>query len=66
MRVIAEGVEREEQLSLLTRLGRGLVQGYYIGRPGNAKETTALLKNRVAFNVLRCTILVLNYLKECR
>jgi len=47
MKVIAEGVEQEEQLSLLTRLGCDLVQGYLIARPVDAKATTLLLKNRV-------------------
>lgn len=33
MTTVAEGVEDEETLDLLTELGVGLVQGYHLGRP---------------------------------
>ena len=33
LRVVAEGVETEQQLDLLRRMGCGLVQGYLTGRP---------------------------------
>jgi diguanylate cyclase (GGDEF)-like protein len=33
MRVIAEGVETEEQMGLITRIGCNEVQGYLLGRP---------------------------------
>ena len=32
-RIVAEGVEREETLKLLTEMGCDLVQGYFIGKP---------------------------------
>ncbi|EYT07013.1 EAL domain-containing protein [Klebsiella oxytoca] len=34
MRIVAEGVETEEQLTSLRKLGCDLVQGYLIGKPG--------------------------------
>ncbi|MBR4474173.1 MAG: EAL domain-containing protein [Oscillospiraceae bacterium] len=36
--VVAEGVETEEQLRLLKRLGCSVVQGYYFSRPVDAEE----------------------------
>ncbi|SQC42668.1 diguanylate cyclase/cyclic diguanylate phosphodiesterase [Klebsiella pneumoniae] len=33
MRIVAEGVETEEQLASLQALGCDLVQGYLIGKP---------------------------------
>jgi len=38
LQVVAEGVETEEQLRLLNRLGCDIAQGYFIGRPGEAKD----------------------------
>ena len=40
---IAEGVEREEQVGALRRLGCHLGQGYHLGRPMDAAAATALL-----------------------
>ena len=40
---IAEGVERPEQLTLLTELGCDLVQGYLTGRPTDAATIGKLL-----------------------
>lgn len=41
--VIAEGVERAEQMELLKGFGCGLAQGYYFSRPVPAAEFTELL-----------------------
>ena len=38
MRVVAEGVEDDETLQVLSRLGCDRVQGYLIGKPGPAAE----------------------------
>ena len=41
LQVVAEGVEEQSTLDLLTRLGCDLAQGYHVGRPGPA-ETLVL------------------------
>jgi EAL domain-containing protein (putative c-di-GMP-specific phosphodiesterase class I) len=38
LEVIAEGVETEQQLKLVTQFGADLAQGYFIGRPMPAEE----------------------------
>ncbi len=38
LRVIAEGVETRQQLSLLKELGCQIYQGFYFARPMSAKE----------------------------
>ncbi len=43
LRVIAEGVEAEEQLNLLADKGCDVIQGYLISRPLPAEEVTQLL-----------------------
>jgi EAL domain-containing protein (putative c-di-GMP-specific phosphodiesterase class I) len=43
LRVIAEGVEEEEQLNLLVDKGCDVIQGYLISRPLPADEVTQLL-----------------------
>ena len=42
--VVAEGVETEDQLALLTDLGATHAQGFLLGRPQPAAELTALLE----------------------
>lgn len=43
-RVLAEGVERSTQLETLRQMGCDHIQGFYIGKPSSAEQTTALLK----------------------
>ncbi|WP_030440049.1 EAL domain-containing protein [Actinoplanes subtropicus] len=38
LKVVAEGVETEDQLELLGRMGARYAQGYYLGRPGPADQ----------------------------
>jgi diguanylate cyclase (GGDEF)-like protein/PAS domain S-box-containing protein len=38
LKVVAEGVETEDQLRLLARMGARYAQGYYLGRPGPADQ----------------------------
>ena len=45
LKVVAEGVETEEQLALLQRLQCDYVQGYLIGRPMGPAEARALLQS---------------------
>jgi diguanylate cyclase (GGDEF)-like protein len=44
IRVLAEGVEDQEQLTILTELGCDEVQGYYFGRPVPVHEAGNLLR----------------------
>jgi diguanylate cyclase (GGDEF)-like protein/PAS domain S-box-containing protein len=46
LRVIAEGVETQQQLADLEELGCGYAQGYLLGRPMPAEELTAVLKQQ--------------------
>lgn len=41
-RVIAEGVERQEEVDILTELGIDLIQGHFIARPAPAAEASAV------------------------
>jgi diguanylate cyclase (GGDEF)-like protein/PAS domain S-box-containing protein len=45
MKVIAEGVEKEEQLTQLRKLGCDRIQGYYFQRPLSALHTTQYLQS---------------------
>ena len=46
LRVVAEGVETEQQASILRRLGCDQMQGYLFSRPLAAKQLAALLASR--------------------
>ncbi|QYJ80699.1 EAL domain-containing protein [Shewanella acanthi] len=46
--VVAEGVENEEQLKLLTAMGCDLVQGYYYSKPLIAEECFAFIQQHRA------------------
>lgn len=44
--LLAEGVEREEEIDMLRNLGCKLFQGYYFGRPMPSAEFTAFAEDR--------------------
>jgi diguanylate cyclase (GGDEF)-like protein len=46
MRVVAEGVETEDQARVLREMACGEAQGYYFGRPMNATDSSALMQRR--------------------
>ncbi len=45
IRIVTEGIETLEQLSVLKLMGCDIAQGYYFGRPGPVKNFIHLLKN---------------------
>jgi EAL domain-containing protein (putative c-di-GMP-specific phosphodiesterase class I) len=45
MRVIAEGVETEEELALLTALGCDEIQGYFISKPVPPADIPGVIKH---------------------
>jgi len=45
LRVVAEGVERKEQLEFLRKLGCDEIQGYYISYPIPADDVLKLFKH---------------------
>jgi diguanylate cyclase (GGDEF)-like protein len=49
MRVVAEGVERREQLECLRELGCDEVQGYFIGAPVPGEGAAALIEKPILF-----------------
>ena len=51
LKVVAEGVETEQQLADLEELGCDYVQGYLLGRPVSEQEFTAMLRRQ---NELAC------------
>ena len=46
LRVVAEGVETQEQMDYLLHYGCDLIQGYYFSRPVPAEEALLLLKKQ--------------------
>lgn len=46
VKVVAEGVETQEQLDALRVIGCDLAQGYLLGKPTSADATTALLRRQ--------------------
>ena len=46
LNVVAEGIERKEQIPVLKQLGIDLAQGYYLGRPKPAREIESIYKLR--------------------
>ncbi|MBN0988200.1 EAL domain-containing protein [Amphritea pacifica] len=46
--ISAEGVENEQQARILTALGSGQVQGYYLGNPMPAEATQTLIEQQAA------------------
>lgn len=44
LKVVAEGVEQEEQKEILKSLSCDLIQGYYYSKPLNLEQTESMLK----------------------
>ncbi len=54
IKVIAEGVETQEQLELLRRYGCDITQGYFCSRPLAVESFTELLQNWDRLSVSKC------------
>jgi diguanylate cyclase len=50
LQVVAEGVERQEQLESLKTIGCDAVQGYHIGYPMNHKDFEKYLRQQLNFS----------------
>ena len=50
MTVLAEGVEKIEQLALLRKMGCDMAQGYYFSRPVSAEGMAEMLRNQPFIN----------------
>jgi EAL domain-containing protein (putative c-di-GMP-specific phosphodiesterase class I) len=48
IRVTAEGVETDDQIEHLRRIGCGYAQGWYFGRPSPAAAHDGLISSRLA------------------
>ncbi|MGH8619073.1 MAG: putative bifunctional diguanylate cyclase/phosphodiesterase [Burkholderiales bacterium] len=48
LKVVAEGVERQDQLSFLKQQGCGFAQGYFLAKPMNNEAYLGYMKNRQA------------------
>ena len=46
LQIVAEGIERQDQLDELIRLGADMGQGYYLGRPLDVDATGSLVEGR--------------------
>jgi diguanylate cyclase (GGDEF)-like protein/PAS domain S-box-containing protein len=52
MRVVAEGVESKDQVSVLRQMACSEAQGYYFGRPMNPADFTDLMARRMAITTV--------------
>lgn len=52
-KVIAEGVETEEQLDLLVKSGCSIIQGYYFSKPVSEEEIDIILKSKYLTRIFR-------------
>jgi diguanylate cyclase (GGDEF)-like protein len=48
MAVVAEGVETQEQLTMLEQYGCDMVQGFYLGHPSSHEAIAQMLKKQIA------------------
>jgi EAL domain-containing protein (putative c-di-GMP-specific phosphodiesterase class I) len=49
MRVVAEGVETREQMTILKRLSCDEIQGFYVSHPLPANDVPAAMERQIAF-----------------
>jgi len=45
--IVAEGVEKEEEIKILHQLGCDIIQGYYYSKPIKKEELVEFLKNGI-------------------
>jgi EAL domain-containing protein (putative c-di-GMP-specific phosphodiesterase class I) len=51
LKVVAEGAENQEQVTLLKELKCELVQGYFFARPGDHADAQALLRSPIQWKL---------------
>jgi len=53
LRVVCEGIETKQQVDAVAQIGNCSIQGYFIAKPMNFRDTTTWIKNKCNVGILR-------------